>query len=139
MRVEPVRSVELLPLQRVASLCRVLLDAGEALFDVAQEAKRPFIVSAGDRDIQALGTSFVVRRDDQKVSVTLMEGKVGVKEVAPLVPPISATVLAPGERATFEKRGATAKKDRPVLEKLTARSAGRCRSTICRCLMRSWR
>ena len=57
---------------------RVELKSGEALFDVAKKPTWPFIVKAGDRQIKALGTSFVVRRDATQTSVTLVEGTVSV-------------------------------------------------------------
>ena len=40
----------------------IRLDEGEALFDVAKDALRPFVVRAGDTDVAAIGTSFVVQR-----------------------------------------------------------------------------
>ena len=56
----------------------VELKSGEALFDVAKKPTWPFIVKAGDRQIKALGTSFVVRRDATQTAVTLVEGSVSV-------------------------------------------------------------
>src|SRR5262249_40880821 len=61
---------------------RIELDKGEALFEVAHDAARPFFVTAGDRRIQALGTSFAVRRDESQVAVTLVDGKVTVASLA---------------------------------------------------------
>lgn len=55
---------------------RLELRRGEALFNVAKKSDWPFIVVAGDRQVKALGTSFVVRRDEQRVAVTLVEGSV---------------------------------------------------------------
>jgi transmembrane sensor len=57
---------------------RVELAKGEALFEVAKHPTWPFIVTAGDRQIRALGTAFVVRRDPDQLAVTLVEGKVTV-------------------------------------------------------------
>lgn len=59
----------------------VWLDQGEAFFDVAHRAGQPFIVHAGDRQITVLGTKFSVRRDDDKVVVTVVEGRVRVDEL----------------------------------------------------------
>jgi transmembrane sensor len=56
----------------------VELASGEALFDVAKDVNRPFIVQVGDRQVRAVGTSFVVRRDNEQLAVTLVEGKVSV-------------------------------------------------------------
>lgn len=53
----------------------IVLERGEAIFDVAKDATRPFIVATRRERIRAIGTSFAVRRDDAAVSVTLLEGK----------------------------------------------------------------
>jgi transmembrane sensor len=89
---------------------RVELETGEALFDVAKAADRPFIVTAGDRQVTALGTSFVVRRDDQRLAVTLVEGRVRVNRTF---------TLTPGERLTLTPGGA-ASLDKPPLDKAMA-------------------
>lgn len=57
---------------------RVTLVRGEAFFEVAKDATRPFIVSAGARDVIAVGTAFDVRLEPRQVKVTLLEGKVRV-------------------------------------------------------------
>lgn len=65
----------------------VYLSYGEANFDVAHEASRPFNVHAGKRVLQAVGTSFNVRMlttDDVELTVT--EGKVKVLYVPPRIP-----------------------------------------------------
>jgi transmembrane sensor len=50
---------------------------GEVLFDVAKNAHRPFIVSAGDTRVRAVGTSFTVSRLPQKpIQVLVREGVV---------------------------------------------------------------
>ncbi len=59
----------------------VWLDKGEAYFEVAHLEGRPFIVHAGDRQITVLGTKFSVRRDDDKVTVSVLEGRVRVDEI----------------------------------------------------------
>lgn len=57
----------------------VWLEQGEALFDVAKDAGRPFVVRAGDVDVRAIGTSFVVQRlNDRPVQVLVREGLVQV-------------------------------------------------------------
>lgn len=117
---------------------RVELRRGEALFKVAKQADWPFIVVAGDRQVKALGTSFVVRRDRQRLAVILVEGKVTVSpeqgqgagsgalvaarpELAPPPAQLGKDVitLAPGQRLTFT-RGAATKLDTPSVEKATA-------------------
>ena len=57
----------------------VLLDRGEALFDVAKNAARPFIVEAGGTAVRAVGTSFTVKRlPDAPIEVLVREGVVEV-------------------------------------------------------------
>jgi transmembrane sensor len=51
---------------------------GEASFEVAHDAARPFIVSAGKMAVRAVGTRFDVRRLDNSVEVIVDEGKVAV-------------------------------------------------------------
>jgi transmembrane sensor len=59
----------------------VWLEKGEAFFEVAHRQGRPFIVHAGDRQITVLGTKFSVRRDGEKVIVSVLEGRVRVDEL----------------------------------------------------------
>lgn len=49
---------------------------GEALFDVTHDPDRPFVVYAGDRRVQAIGTRFVVRLTSENIVVTVTEGQV---------------------------------------------------------------
>jgi len=57
----------------------ITLISGRALFDVAKDPRRPFIVKAGDRTITALGTLFDVDVSAQELRVTLAEGSVAVR------------------------------------------------------------
>jgi transmembrane sensor len=57
---------------------QIVLVEGRAVFDVAHDAMRPFVVSAAGSRTTALGTRFQVQRDGQSVVVTLAEGKVAV-------------------------------------------------------------
>jgi transmembrane sensor len=61
-------------------LRKVELIRGEASFEVAHDGSRPFIVSAGDTAVRAVGTRFDVRRLENSVEVTVDEGKVAVGE-----------------------------------------------------------
>jgi len=63
---------------------------GEALFDVAKNKQRPFIVQSGTTQVRAVGTSFSVKAlPDRPVQVLVREGIVEVKRrdvpVAPTV------------------------------------------------------
>jgi len=52
------------------------LHRGEAFFLVARDADRPFVVNAGGKSVQALGTAFAVRLDSANLQVTVTEGRV---------------------------------------------------------------
>lgn len=56
----------------------VRLDSGEALFDVAADPARPFIIATGSGAIRVLGTRFNVRRLAGSTDVAVIEGKVHV-------------------------------------------------------------
>lgn len=57
---------------------RIELIRGQALFDVAPDAARPFVVAADGARVVAVGTVFDVRRDAAGLRVTLVEGVVDV-------------------------------------------------------------
>jgi transmembrane sensor len=102
---------------------RVELKNGEALFDVSKNPRRPFVVTAGGREVIALGTSFDVRREGSQVSVTLLDGKITVAPVADATgtstaAPADVHVLHPGQRLTFAN-GRAPRLDRPKMEKVT--------------------
>jgi len=63
---------------------------GEALFDVAKNKKRPFVVMAGDTQVRAVGTSFTVKLlPEQPVQVLVREGVVEIKRPqVPQAPPV---------------------------------------------------
>jgi transmembrane sensor len=57
----------------------VLLERGEAFFDVAKDPGRPFVVRAGSKRVIAVGTRFSVRRTSDDVRVFVTEGTVRVE------------------------------------------------------------
>lgn len=92
------------------------LERGEALFEVARDAERPFVVEVDKESVRALGTRFVVRKERSTVAVTLIEGLV---EVTPSLQPVKPVRLSPGERITLHAQtGAVL--DHPKVEALTA-------------------
>lgn len=58
----------------------IILLHGEALFDVAKDSSRQFVVEADGKLVTAIGTTFSVRRGDDEVRVTLIEGVVTVDQ-----------------------------------------------------------
>jgi transmembrane sensor len=63
--------VDVTPTERRVSLTR-----GEAFFEVAKDPTRPFVVTAGDRRVVAVGTQFSVRREGNELRVLVAEGTV---------------------------------------------------------------
>jgi transmembrane sensor len=59
----------------------IKLIQGEALFVVAHDPERPFIVYAGNRLVQAIGTKFVVHLKSENIQVTVTDGKVKMSKV----------------------------------------------------------
>lgn len=105
---------------------RVRLERGEALFEVMPQPQRPFIVEAGSEQVRALGTTFVVRRDPDRLAVSLIEGRVEVEPRASTQQAsrmrqarAGTTVLSPGERIVV-RADAPRHVDRPRIEVLTA-------------------
>ena len=110
---------------------KVVLQAGEAYFDVAKHQPRPFVVYAGDRKVIALGTTFVVRREDTaqpELAVTLIEGQVAVAPIGaadeiPQQPPADVKIMNAGQRLRLSKAGPTLV-DTPSLQHVTAWQRG---------------
>jgi transmembrane sensor len=96
---------------------RFSLDEGEALFDVAHDASRPFVVTVGNEEIKALGTAFVIRRDGDDVRVTLLRGRVEVTRQGSK--PELLAVLQPGERLSAGPDDRP-RIDHPALDVVTA-------------------
>jgi transmembrane sensor len=91
-------------------LRKVELVRGEASFEVAHDAARPFIVLAGNTAVRAVGTKFDVHRFDNSVEVTVDEGKVAIGTPSLLemkvdVLPISIPQLSAGQTATASGSG----------------------------------
>lgn len=49
---------------------------GEAFFDIAKNAEKPFIISVGDAEVKVLGTSFNVNSSNKHIEVLVESGKV---------------------------------------------------------------
>ena len=80
---------------------RVWLE-GEAYFEVAHDARRPFIVESGGQSIRVLGTRFNINsyEGDRAIYTTLVEGSVAI---APLAGGGEVT-LEPGQQAEYSRR-----------------------------------
>lgn len=125
----------------------VTVERGEALFEVAKDVHRPFVVRAAEAEVTATGTAFLVRRDlastaaPDAVAVTLVEGQVVVRgtgdgvvaqEIAqPIVMAAGERLRLSGVRATGQGRAAAAaaagalpQKDRPRVDQMLAWKRG---------------
>jgi transmembrane sensor len=88
------------------------LEHGEALFHVAKNRDRPFIVESASTRVRAVGTVFRVSRTTRDVCVTVMEGLVAVSE-APrgwrahvgTQPPVPLLSLAANEQVSVDFAG----------------------------------
>lgn len=89
---------------------QVRLQAGEAYFSVHKDPQRPFVVTALESTITAVGTAFNVRAVEGRLTVTVSEGKVKVADLqAPAPEPIG--LLGRDEQLTYTQGktpGATA-------------------------------
>jgi transmembrane sensor len=112
----------------------VELIAGQANFEVAKDPSRPFVVTAGNRAVRAVGTQFDVYKSADEVTVTLIEGKVAVTPAGAPEPagPISAAnpigsdeiILNAGEQLSYGGKVARVqptKADLPRVEAWRAR------------------
>jgi transmembrane sensor len=120
--------VKLTDLRRLVTVAR-----GEALFEVAKDASRPFVVQVAGTEVVATGTEFVVRyspdaQADEALAVTLVEGQVVVQRVdgragrSPAVP----LVMAPGQRVRIgpASTGDAVRIDRPLMDQTLAWQRG---------------
>ena len=82
----------------------LVLQRGEAVFEVAHDSLRPFKVTAGGGEVTALGTRFQVRRQTNHVTVTLLEGAVQLEHKGAG----EQVRMAPGDQATYGQGGVLA-------------------------------
>jgi transmembrane sensor len=116
---------------------KVSLQSGEALFEVAKDPRRPFVVRVAGSEVVALGTVFSVRltanggRGSDALAVTLIEGHVSVSAAASGdadgVAPPKPLLMQPGERVRLTKAAAgpsassaTLQVDRPRIDQALA-------------------
>jgi transmembrane sensor len=80
---------------------QVQMADGEAVFDVAHDPSRPFLIETGDRLVRVVGTEFNVRQRGDDFALTVRRG---VVEVRPSGAPNAApTRVAAGERLVHHR------------------------------------
>ncbi|MBL9205466.1 MAG: FecR domain-containing protein [Opitutaceae bacterium] len=95
-RVE-VRSGASLAVDFSGPLRRVTLQRGEALFQVAKDPQRAFVVSAAGVEVRAVGTAFLVGVGGAGVDVIVTEGKVAVRTGPASSMPEGNNLVSPSE------------------------------------------
>lgn len=84
---------------------RVVMADAEAVFDVAKDPGRPFLIQAGDREIRVVGTEFNVLRHAGVVRVAVRRGVVEVRPAGvPDAPPLAR--LRKGQSLSHREGGA---------------------------------
>lgn len=76
MNTRTVLTVAFSELQR-----KITLDQGQASFTVAKNPNKPFVVSTGLGRVTALGTEFDIYKTADKMTISLIEGKIQVGHV----------------------------------------------------------
>lgn len=104
-----------------ASLRLVEIDRGRADFRVRPDPHRPFVVEAADHRIVADRTTLDVRRDGNRISIVMLQGKATV--LATTQATTQRVLLTPGERAIVAPNIAV-HVDRPNLTPLIAWQVG---------------
>lgn len=82
---------------------QIVLSDGEALFNVAHDPHRPFLVDSGAGSIRAVGTSFNVHRGYAGTTVTVVHGTVEVKSRTPKEP--TSGMLRSGMQLSYSADG----------------------------------
>lgn len=97
---------------------------GEAYFEVAKDAQRPFIVHSGVQKITVLGTSFGITAypEEDRFSTTLVDGKVQVEYSGNTKEVYS---LQPGERVLYHSPSNTIRLEKVDVREFVAWKDGR--------------
>lgn len=108
---------------------------GEAFFEVAKDAHRPFVVRIAGSEVVAVGTAFGVRyapgsRAGDELAVTLLEGQVDVRPAARVgsaaLAPERPVVMKAGDRLLLDRQArnpaanVVAHVDRPDVDRVMA-------------------
>jgi len=101
------------------ALRRVALRRGEALFRVAKNAQRPFVVRVGGLEVRAVGTEFSVEFGSDEIGVLVTEGRVAVNQAesgqnGQRVPAMTLAFVDAGNRVTVRSGSLSAQPPRVV-------------------------
>lgn len=71
---------------------------GEALFEVARDARHPFVIHCGELTTTVLGTSFNIRSGMAKIEVTVLTGKVSLASAHDT----KGVIVLPNEKVIYD-------------------------------------
>ena len=100
---------------------RTVAITGEAYLEVAKDPSRPFRITAGDLQVQVLGTAVDVMAysDEAAVKTTLIDGSVKVAAGG------ASTLLRPGQQAGFDRKEKTLSLSSPDIDEVVAWKEGK--------------
>lgn len=95
---------------------------GEAYFEVAHNPGKPFVVTAGQLDIKAVGTAFNVNSysENNDIATTLVEGKVLIEKILKNGNVKTIKEMVPGQHVTYQKTTGAVKSTVEPLQKYIA-------------------
>jgi transmembrane sensor len=70
---------------------------GEALFEVAKDAARPFVIQCGDLTTTVLGTSFNIKSNEENIEVIVLTGKVSLTTIHDT----KGVIVLPSEKVVY--------------------------------------
>lgn len=101
-----------------SALRAVEIERGQTYFEVERDARRPFVVRAGDVRVTAVGTAFNVVREERAVIVTVTKGAVEVARMVDGHEANAPLLLSMGEKKMVALGGSeeiwTAPPDAPI-------------------------
>ena len=80
----------------------VHMDQAEAVFDVAHDAARPFLIDVGESQVRVVGTAFNIRRSAGETEVSVLRGVVEVSDLGAPSRKVRLTVGQAVRRADAE-------------------------------------
>jgi len=89
----------------------VHMDQAEAVFDVAHDADRPFLIDVGESQVRVVGTAFNIRRSAEDTDVSVLRGVVEVSDLDQPARKVRLTVGQAVRRADADDRMAVAPVD----------------------------
>lgn len=85
----------------------ITLVRGEAVFKVAKDKSRPFVVNVAKGSVTAVGTAFNINSTTSNVTVTVLEGIVDVvaETVSEKITPVSLSRVSAGNSISYNNNG----------------------------------